>query len=89
MHGKYRNTSIDGIDIAVGHIFGDGSAAAFINLAHLTELPYHVLAVKGPSQISYDLRRSVTGTGLSACTGKLADSHTVIDAGIVALLAKQ
>ena len=37
MHGKYRNTSIDGIDIAVGHIFGDGSAAAFINLAHLTE----------------------------------------------------
>ena len=86
MHAQNRYAGIDGIDVAVRHVLGDGSAAALVDLAHLGHLPDHLLSFKEAAEIADDFRRSVAGGGLASCSGVLADRKTVVELGLAALL---
>lgn len=46
VHGKHRNAQIDGIDIVLGDIHGNGAAAALIYLAQLAGLPANMLGIQ-------------------------------------------
>ena len=38
MHGKHGNSQINGIDVVLGHVFGNGTAATAIDLTKLARL---------------------------------------------------
>ncbi len=86
VHAQHGDACVDGVDIAVSHELGDGTAAALVHLAQLAQLPDHFLLCKEPAQIGHQLGGSVTGAGLATGAGELADAHAVVDFGLAALL---
>ena len=51
MHGKHRNAQIDGIDIVLGDIHGNGAAAALVYLAQLAGLPANMLSIQNTAGV--------------------------------------
>ena len=70
MHGDHRHAQVDGVNVHLGHEFGDGSAAAEIYLAQLTGLPDNAVFIENLPQESDVLRIRVAGIALAAHTGE-------------------
>ncbi len=62
-------------DAAVGHILGNGAAAAQIQTAQLTDLPCHVVGVQHPGDVAYQLGVGIAGRALAAAAGVLEDAQ--------------
>ena len=85
MHRKNGRAGVDGIDVAVGHVLRNRSAAALIDLAELARLPDDVVVGKDPAQLADDLGGGVVAAGFAARAGELANADAVIGAGAVAV----
>ena len=85
MHGNYRHTEVNCIDIMVRNEHSYGSAAACIYLTELCSLPDNAVLLKYFSDEAEELCGCVVGSALSASTGVLADNGTAGNNSAVAL----
>ena len=77
---------VERVDVALGHVLCDRSAAACVGLAKLGHLPHDAVAVEQPADAAHDLGRRVGRAALAAGAGVLAQAHAVVDIGRVAAL---
>ena len=83
VHGQHRHADIQHRDAAVGHILGDGAAAAQIQTTQLTDLPCHIVGVQQTGDVAYQLGVGVAGRALAAAAGVLEESHAAACIGAV------
>ena len=86
VHGQDRNTCVKRVDVALGHILCNRSAAACVGLAEFGHLPHDAVAVEQLANAAHDLGRRIGCAALAAGAGVLAKTHAVVDIGRVAAL---
>ena len=84
VHGKNRGAGVDGFDAPFGHVLGNRSAAAHVDLAQLAKLPGDVVFGKCLTELGQGFSRSIAGARLAAAAGVFADGDTAVDVGGVA-----
>ena len=87
MHIQHGHTGIHRGDVAVCHVGSHGAAAALINLAQSCNLPDDTGVVQGSADMTHHLCGCVGCAALAAAAGVLADGDTVVQGGVVALVA--
>ena len=87
MHGQNRHAGVQGVDVAVGHVSGNGAAAALVHLAQLSGLPDDAVVVEQTADAAHDLAGGVRAAALAPGAGVLAQGDAIVDLGVVALVA--
>ena len=75
VHGQHRHADVQHRDAAVGHVLGNGAAAAQIQTAQLTDLPCHAVGIQQAGDVPYQLSGSIAGRALAAAAGVLEEGH--------------
>ena len=86
MHGKHGYAHIHGVDVHLGDVLRNRSAAAEVNSSELARLPYNVLFCEHASHICDIFGGCVVRTALASCSGKLVHGHALVDVANVHLL---
>ena len=55
VHTQHRYAEVDHVDVHVGNVFGDGTAAADIDLAQLADLPLDVVLREHGADLAHEL----------------------------------
>ena len=90
MHWKHGNAEVNNIDIHIGNILGDCSAAAAVNLAEFTNLPENIVILKHSSDFSHIFGRRIWCVILSAVTCVFWNNYTVVNVwAVVSLICRR
>ena len=87
MHTQHRNARVHGDNVPVGHVGRYRAAAALIHLAQSGNLPDDPGLIQSTAHEAHGLGGGVGGSAFAPGTGVLANGRTVVQLGIVPLVA--